>query len=63
MPRIVDHVFLCAADVDDDALEPGRPLGRIHEIAREVTVYHNRGDKDLHVSDITKGNPVWKLVP
>jgi len=57
MPRIVDHVFLCAADVDDDALEPGRPLERIHEIAREVTVYHNRGDKALHVSDFTKGNP------
>lgn len=57
MPRIMEHVFLCAADVDDDVLEPGKPLERVHEIAREVTVYHNRADKALHVSDFTKGNP------
>ncbi|MDH4063536.1 MAG: alpha/beta fold hydrolase [Acidobacteriota bacterium] len=57
MSRILEHVFLCAPDVDDDVLEPANPLGRIHEIARQVTVYHNRGDKAMHVSDYTKGNP------
>jgi esterase/lipase superfamily enzyme len=43
--------------VDEDALEPGEPLGRLHEIARSVSVYFNTGDAALHVSDVTKGNP------
>ncbi len=57
MPRIFQHVFLCAADVDDEVLELEGPMGRLHEIGRSVTVYHNRGDVALHVSDYTKGNP------
>ncbi len=57
LPRLFDHVFLCAADVDGDVLEPGRPMGDLHELARTVSVYHNRGDVALHVSDYTKGNP------
>lgn len=57
MPRIFEHVFMCAADVDDNVLEPVQPLGSVHEIARSVTVYHNRGDKAMYVSDYTKGNP------
>jgi esterase/lipase superfamily enzyme len=57
LPRIFDRVLLCAADVDDDALEPGRPLHPATEIGREVTVYFNHGDLALTVSDYTKGNP------
>lgn len=57
LPRLFENVFLCAPDVDDTALEAGAPLGRVHEIARTVTVYHNRGDKAMYVSDYTKGNP------
>lgn len=57
LPRLFEHVFLCAPDVDDSVLEPGQPLGRVHEIARCVTVYHNRGDKAMYISDYTKGNP------
>ena len=57
LPRLFEHVFLCAPDVDENALEPGAPLARVHEIARTVTVYHNRGDKAMYVSDYTKGNP------
>ncbi|MCS6897406.1 MAG: alpha/beta hydrolase [Nitrospira sp.] len=57
LPRIFEHIFLCAPDVDDTALEPGQPLGRLHELARNVNVYHNRGDVALVVSDFTKGNP------
>jgi len=57
LPRIFEHVFLCAADVDDAALQPGEGLGRVHEIASRVTVYSNRSDKALVVSDYTKGNP------
>ncbi|MBL9200160.1 MAG: alpha/beta hydrolase, partial [Opitutaceae bacterium] len=56
-PRLFEHIFLCAPDLDDDALEPGHPLGRVHELARHVTVYHNPGDVALHISDYTKGNP------
>lgn len=57
LPRLFQQIFLCAPDVDADALEPGHPMGDLHELARAVTVYHNTGDVALHVSDYTKGNP------
>lgn len=57
LPRLFEHVFLCAPDVDADVLEPGRPMGDLHQLARQVTVYHNSGDLALVVSDHTKGNP------
>lgn len=57
LPRLFEHIFLCAPDVDDSVLEPGQPMGRIHELARSVSVYHNRGDVAMVVSDYTKGNP------
>ncbi len=57
MPRLFENVFLCAPDVDSDVLELGKPMGDLHELARSVTVYHNRNDTALHVSDYTKGNP------
>ena len=57
MPRVFEHIFLCAPDVDDNALEAGQPMGNLHELARSVSVYHNRGDLAMYVSDYTKGNP------
>jgi len=57
LPRLFEHIFMCAPDVDDDVLEPARALGEVHQLARCVTVYFNRGDTALHVSDYTKGNP------
>lgn len=57
LPRLFENVFLCAADVDADVLEPGKPMGDLHELTRAVTVYHNKSDVALHVSDYTKGNP------
>jgi esterase/lipase superfamily enzyme len=57
LPRLFEHVFLCAPDVDDNALEPNQPLARVDQIARNVTIYHNRGDKAMVISDFTKGNP------
>lgn len=57
LPRMFENIFLCAPDVDDDVLEPGKPMGSLHELTRNVTVYHNRGDKAMYVSDYTKGNP------
>ncbi len=57
LPRLFTQVFLCAPDVDDTALEPGQPLEQVHEIASGVSIYHNRGDVAMVVSDYTKGNP------
>lgn len=57
LPRLFEHIFLCAPDVDDTALEQGRPMAAVAEIARQVTVYHNRGDVAMVISDYSKGNP------
>lgn len=57
LPLIFDHVFLCSPDVDDDVLEDGKPMGWLHEMSRGVSIYYNREDKALLISDITKGNP------
>ena len=57
LPRLFDRVFLCAADVDDDVLEPGKPMEMVHQVANQVAIYHNPNDNALRVSDYTKGNP------
>lgn len=57
LPRLFEHVFLCAPDVNDNVLEVDQPMGRLHEMARTVSVYHNRDDRALVISDVTKGNP------
>jgi esterase/lipase superfamily enzyme len=57
LPRMFEHIFLCAPDVDDNILEPPNAMGDLHELGRCVTIYHNRGDLALHGSDYTKGNP------
>jgi esterase/lipase superfamily enzyme len=57
MPKLFDHIFMCSADVDDDVLEPGQPMERLDELCRCISVYYNRSDKALIISDKTKGNP------
>ncbi len=57
LPRIFEHVFLCAPDVDDNALECDQPLENLDQIGRQVTIYFNQEDKAMAVSDYTKGNP------
>ncbi|MFW5751413.1 MAG: alpha/beta hydrolase [Planctomycetota bacterium] len=57
LPRLFDEVFLCAADVNDDALEPSRTLGALHATCSRISVYSNTGDFALDLSDWTKGNP------
>lgn len=57
LPRLFEHIFLCAPDVSDDVLEPDREMGDVHQLARSVTVYHNKGDVAMYISDYTKGNP------
>ena len=56
-PRIFEHIFLCAPDVDDNVLEDGQPLGAVHELAQYVTVYSNKNDKAVFISHYTKGHP------
>lgn len=57
LPRIFEHIFMCAPDVDDTVFELGKPMARLPELARCVTIYHNRQDKAMCISDYTKGNP------
>ncbi len=57
LPRLLDHIFLCAPDVDDNVFEQGQPLASLNELANIVTVYYNKGDLAMYISDYTKGNP------
>ena len=57
LPHIFEHIFLCSPDVDDTVLEADAPMGRLDELARSVSVYYNREDKALLISDVTKANP------
>lgn len=57
LPRLFEHIFLCSPDVNDNVLEPNKSLGQLHEMCKHVTIYHNRDDVAMRISDITKGNP------
>lgn len=57
LPKLFDHIFLCAPDVDENVLEPQQPMGKLHQVCQNVNVYFNRGDLALRGSDYTKGNP------
>jgi len=57
LPKIFEHIFLCAADVDDNVLENGQPMERVHELCQYVNIYHNRQDVALDISNYTKGHP------
>lgn len=57
LSKIFEHVFLMAADEDDDALEFKHKLALLNELARAIHVYHSPDDRVLIVSDATKFNP------
>lgn len=57
LPRIFDQVFMCAPDVDEDVLQSGGEMDNLQELCNSVSVYHNRGDMAMHISDYSKGNP------
>jgi esterase/lipase superfamily enzyme len=57
LPRLFEHIFMCAPDVNDNVFEFGQPLERLPELTRAVSVYHNKGDVAMYVSDYTKQNP------
>lgn len=49
--QVFDHVFLMAADIEHDELEPGRALAPLMTLARRVHVYHAENDTALSLSD------------
>lgn len=55
--RLFDQVILAAADEDDDCFESDAKLRPLPSLARRVTVYFNRADRALLISDKTKANP------
>ena len=57
LPRLLDHVFLMAADEDNDAFEHDGKLRLLPDLAKAVHVYFSEDDKALVISDVTKRNP------
>jgi esterase/lipase superfamily enzyme len=57
MVRMFDQVVMAAADEDDDTFELDYKLRVLPSMARRITVYHNRHDRALIISDKTKANP------
>ncbi|WP_066483035.1 MULTISPECIES: alpha/beta hydrolase [unclassified Sphingomonas] len=57
MVRLFDQVLMIAADEDDDAFERDDKLRMLPSLSRRITLYHNRFDRALLVSDKTKANP------
>tara|TARA_R110000737_G_scaffold8779_1_gene24431 strand:+ start:2664 stop:3791 length:1128 start_codon:yes stop_codon:yes gene_type:complete len=55
-PQLFQHIFMCAPDVDDNIFENERPMVNLHRLAKQVTVYYNKGDLAMYISDYTKGN-------
>ena len=56
LPRLFDEILLLAGDEDADAFEHLHKLASLPTLTRRVTVYHNREDIPLVISDLTKGN-------
>lgn len=57
LPRLIDNVFLMAADEDADSLELDYKLAPLMQLSRQVHVYHASNDRLLAVSDRWKFNP------
>jgi esterase/lipase superfamily enzyme len=55
--RLFDQIILAAPDEDDDTFETDQKLRLLPRLGRRVTVYFNRNDRALIVSDKTKSNP------
>lgn len=57
LPRLFDEILLFAGDEDADAFEHFHKLALLPTLTRRVTMYHNREDIPIAISDLTKGNP------
>jgi esterase/lipase superfamily enzyme len=58
---ILSEVILAHADVPDDALEPGRPLSRLTQIAQRVHIYNHYSDDALMISGSPVKNGIRRL--
>lgn len=57
IPRLLDNIFLMAADEDDDVFEHDHKLRLLPHLAKAVHVYFSPDDRALVISDATKRNP------
>jgi esterase/lipase superfamily enzyme len=57
LTRLFDQILLAAPDEDDDTFETDQKLRLLPRMGRRVTVYFNRNDRALIISDKTKSNP------
>ncbi len=51
---VFKEIVLAAPDIDNDALEPGKPLYRITDFCQRVHIYFHKSDDALKISDKTK---------
>ena len=55
--QILDQIVLIAADEDSNAFEHQHKLKALPQLGSKVSVYFNRQDQAMAISDLTKGNP------
>lgn len=55
--QFLAEIALVAADEDSNAFEVGDKLQALPQIANRVSVYFNRNDQAMAISDLSKGNP------
>ncbi len=55
--QILTEITLLAADEDSNAFEKKHKLKALPNIASRVSVYFNRRDQAMAISDLSKGNP------
>ena len=55
--RLFDHIYMCAPDVDEDVFEDGKEMEQLTGLTHKISVYFNRQDVAMHISDGTKMNP------
>lgn len=58
---IFNNAFLVAADIEDDALEPGKSGDIICEISEKVIVYFAPDDRALRASKTIRGDQYFRL--
>ncbi len=57
LTRVLEQIILIAADEDSDAFEFEYKLKSLPQLAEKVSVYFNRQDRVMALSDLSKGNP------
>ena len=57
IPQLFDEIFLIAADEDEDSFEHKNKFKFLPELAKRISVYFNKADIPLIISDLFMGNP------